>query len=210
LASRPLLSWIRSCPSSPFDDSETFSKNPIHDRVMGKGGGKRLLIPRRRYGGGPGLDPLALFPDWQEWARQEVLKVAGIKAIGRKHLERHPLVEAIFQEAMRLYAPPDAEAVRATKQGHDIRPNATIAIRVYVVRCHERLWSEPPLKRNLGVIAAPICPLAEGGVLRWKTMLATLLASARLELPEAEVPELLARITLRPRAGLKLKTTMLS
>jgi hypothetical protein len=43
-----------------------------------------------------------------------------------------------------------------------------------------------------------------------KAMLAMLLASARFELPEAELPEPLARITLRPRAGLKLKVTMLS
>jgi hypothetical protein len=42
-----------------------------------------------------------------------------------------------------------------------------------------------------------------------KTMLATLPASSRFELPEAELPEPLVRITLRPRSGLKLKVTML-
>jgi hypothetical protein len=41
-------------------------------------------------------------------------------------------------------------------------------------------------------------------------ILATLLAGARFELPEAELPEPLARSTLRPRAGLKLKVMMLS
>lgn len=42
-----------------------------------------------------------------------------------------------------------------------------------------------------------------------KTMLATLLARAKFELPDREVPLPLARITLRPKQGLKLKVTML-
>ena len=42
-----------------------------------------------------------------------------------------------------------------------------------------------------------------------KVMLATFLAKARFELPEGEVPVPLARITLRPKHGLKLKVTML-
>jgi cytochrome P450 len=46
-------------------------------------------------------------------------------------------------------------------------------------------------------------------MLEAKSLLATLLASSRFELPEWEVPEPLARITLRPKRGLKLKVTML-
>jgi len=42
-----------------------------------------------------------------------------------------------------------------------------------------------------------------------KVMLATFLARARFDLPEGEVPVPLARITLRPKQGLKLKVTML-
>jgi cytochrome P450 len=42
-----------------------------------------------------------------------------------------------------------------------------------------------------------------------KTILATILANARLELPEGEAPLPFARITLRPKGGLKLKVTML-
>ena len=42
-----------------------------------------------------------------------------------------------------------------------------------------------------------------------KAMLATFLAKARLELPEGEVPVPIARITLRPKQGLRLKVTML-
>ena len=47
-------------------------------------------------------------------------------------------------------------------------------------------------------------------MLEGKAMLAMLLASSRFALPEAELREPFARIILRPRAGLKLKVTMLS
>jgi cytochrome P450 len=46
-------------------------------------------------------------------------------------------------------------------------------------------------------------------MLEGKAMLATLLAAARFELPQGEVPVPLARITLRPEQGLKLKVTLL-
>jgi cytochrome P450 len=43
-----------------------------------------------------------------------------------------------------------------------------------------------------------------------KTMLATLLANARFELPEGEAPTAFARITLKPKEGLRLKVTALA
>jgi cytochrome P450 len=42
-----------------------------------------------------------------------------------------------------------------------------------------------------------------------KTILATILANARLELSDGEEPLPFARITLRPKDGLRLKVTML-
>jgi cytochrome P450 len=47
-------------------------------------------------------------------------------------------------------------------------------------------------------------------MLEGKAVLATLLARACFELPQGEVPVPLARVTLRPRRGLKLKVTMLT
>jgi hypothetical protein len=40
-------------------------------------------------------------------------------------------------------------------------------------------------------------------------MLATLLNSARFGLPENDIPTPLARITLRPKSGLRLRVTIL-
>jgi cytochrome P450 len=173
---------------------------------------------------------LALFPEWQERAREEALKVCRSQAIEREHLQQLPLLEAIFQEAMRLYPPAPSlmrRAVRATTLGgHTIKPDATIVIPVYVVHRHERLWSEPlrfdpsrfSAEAKAGRHRCAYMPFGAGprtcigstfAMLEGKTMLATLLQGARFELPEAEQPEPLARITLRPRAGLKLKVTTL-
>jgi cytochrome P450 len=46
-------------------------------------------------------------------------------------------------------------------------------------------------------------------VLEAKVMLATLLNSARFDLPENDIPTPLARITRRPKSGLRLRVTML-
>src|SRR6185312_13455278 len=63
---------------------------------------------------------------------------------------------------------------------------------------------------------APICPSAPGqGAVSAELSPCSrprpcyFLAKARFELPEGEVPVPLARITLRPKQGLKLKVTML-
>ena len=47
-------------------------------------------------------------------------------------------------------------------------------------------------------------------MLEGKTILATLLARARFALPDGEQPTPFARITLRPKEGLKLDVTMLA
>ena len=49
---------------------------------------------------------LALFPEWQERVREEVRGVAGKGGrIGREDIGKLPLLDAVFQEAMRLYSP---------------------------------------------------------------------------------------------------------
>jgi cytochrome P450 len=173
---------------------------------------------------------LALFPEWQEQARAEVRAVAGDGNIGREHLPQLHLIESIFQEAMRLY-PPAPSLVRVAKTakslgGHALKAGATIIIPIYVLHRHERLWPEPlrfdPSRFAPEAKAArhrcAYMPFGVGprtcigstfAMLEGKAMLATLLAAARFELPQGEVPVPLARITLRPEQGLKLKVTLL-
>ena len=163
---------------------------------------------------------LALFPDWQDRARKEIRRVIGNGPINREKLQQLSLVEAIFQEAMRLYPPAPSlmrRAARAVKLGgHDIKRGATVIIPIYVVHRHERLWHEPlrfdPARFSAEAKSArhrcAYMPFGTGprsciggafSMLEAKTMLATLLAGAKFELPEWEVPEPLART--RPMAS---------
>jgi cytochrome P450 len=48
---------------------------------------------------------LALLPEWQERVREEVTDVAGGGGVAREDIGRLPLLDAVFQEAMRLYPP---------------------------------------------------------------------------------------------------------
>jgi cytochrome P450 len=173
---------------------------------------------------------LALLPDWQDAARQEVLGVAGDGVIGREEMAKLPLLDAVFQEAMRLYPPAPVLMRRTlapvTLGGVTLRPGSTITIPIYVVHRHRRLWTEPlrfdpsrfadqakAARHRCAYMpfgAGPrTCIGASFAMTEGKTILATLLAQARFALPDGEQPTPFARVTLRPKEGLKLNVTML-
>jgi cytochrome P450 len=173
---------------------------------------------------------MALFPEWQEAVREEVLSVAGRRAIGREEIGKLTLLDAVFQEAMRLYPPAPVlmrRTIRPVRLGRvEFNAGATIAIPIYVVHRHRRLWPEPlrfdPSRFSLEAKAkrhrCAYMPFGAGprtcvggsfAMLEGKTILATLLTRAHFALPEGERPTPFARITLRPKEGLKLNVTLL-
>jgi cytochrome P450 len=174
---------------------------------------------------------LALFPEWQEEVRQEVLGIAGNSPIGREDIAKLPLLDAVFQEAMRLF-PPAPVLMRRTLApvmlgGIALGAGATITIPIYVVHRHRSLWREPlsfdPSRFSpeakatrhrcayMPFGAGPRTCIGGGfAMLEGKTILATLLAQARFALPKGEQPTPFARITLRPKEGLRLNVTMLA
>jgi cytochrome P450 len=173
---------------------------------------------------------LALFPEWQEKIREEVRRVAGTGPLDRDQVQQLAVLESVFLEAMRLYPPAPSLmriATRPVKLGNvELGPGATINIPIYVVHRHRRLWQDPlrfdPSRFDPELKAerhrCAYMPFSTGprsciggafSMIESKTMLATLLARARFEIPDEEVPLPLARITLRPKQGLKLKVTML-
>jgi cytochrome P450 len=173
---------------------------------------------------------LALFPEWQEAVRQEVRSVAGDGAIGREELAKLPLLDAVFQEAMRLYPPAPVLMRRTvapvTLGGMTLGAGATITIPVYIVHRHKRLWRDP-LKFDPSRFVAEAkatrhrcayMPFGAGprtciggtfAMVEGKTMLASLLGRASFALPDGEQPTPFARITLRPKEGLRLNVTVL-
>jgi cytochrome P450 len=172
---------------------------------------------------------LALFPEWQERASEEVSRVTGGDAVNAEHVKQLPLLETVFQEAMRLY-PPAPTLMRRTRQrvklgGYELGEGATIVIPIYVVHRHRSLWQDPlrfdpsrfrpeaSAKRHRSAYmpfggGPRTCIGAAFSMMEGKAMLATLIAQARFELPPGEVPVPLARVTLRPKPGLKLNVTM--
>ena len=173
---------------------------------------------------------LALFPEWQDRLREEVAGVAGDGRIGREDIGKLSLLDAVFQEAMRLYPPAPVLMRRTVKPvtlgGVSLDVGATVSVPVYVVHRHRRLWQDPlsfdpsrftqeaKAERHrcayMPFGAGPrTCIGATFAMIEGKTILATLLARARFELPEGEQPTPFARITLRPKDGLRLKVTML-
>jgi cytochrome P450 len=174
---------------------------------------------------------LALFPDWQEAVRQEVLGIAGNSPIGREDIAKLPLLDAVFQEAMRLFPPAPVLMRRTlapvTLGGIALGAGATIIIPIYVVHRYRRLWREPlsfdPSRFSAEAKATrhrcAYMPFGAGprtciggsfAMLEGKTILATLLARVRFALPDGEQPTPFACITLRPKEGLRLNVTMLA
>ena len=173
---------------------------------------------------------LALFPEWQEKIRAEVSRIAGK---GPLHARSGPRACRVGggvsggHAALSAGAKPHANSNEAGEAGGcRARPGATINIPIYVVHRHRRLWQDPlrfdPSRFGAEARAArhrcAYMPFSTGprsciggafSMIEVKTMLATLLARAKFELPDREVPLPLARITLRPKQGLKLKVTML-
>jgi cytochrome P450 len=173
---------------------------------------------------------LALLPEWQEKVREEVTRVAGQGTLDRDQVHQLPVLESVFLEAMRLYPPAPSLmriVTRPVKLGDvELAPGATINIPIYVVHRHRRLWQDPlrfdpsrfDPERKAARHRCAYMPFSTGprnciggtfSMLEVKTMLATLLAQARFDLPDRELPLPLARITLRPEQGLRLKVTML-
>jgi cytochrome P450 len=173
---------------------------------------------------------LALFPEWQERVRAEIRGVAGEGKIGREEIAKLPLLDAVFQEAMRLYPPAPTlmrrTHVRVRLGDIALGAGATIIIPVYVVHRHRLLWRDPlsfdPSRFTPEAKAdrhrCAYMPFGAGprtciggsfAMLEGKTILATLLNRASFALPEGEEPTPFARITLRPKEGLRLKVTFL-
>jgi cytochrome P450 len=174
---------------------------------------------------------LALFPEWQERLRAEVRGVMGKDGrIEREDLGKLPLLDAVFQEAMRLYSPVPILMRLTTRPvtlgGVSLKKGALIIVPIYVVHRHHRLWHDPlkfdpsrfSPEARAGRHRCAYMPFGVGprtcvgatfAMVEGRTILAAILANARFELPEGVEPLPFARITLRPKGGLKLKVTML-
>jgi cytochrome P450 len=113
---------------------------------------------------------LALFPEWQERVREEVLRVVGKGArVSREDIGKLSLLDAVFQEAMRLYSPVPILMRLTTRPvtigGVSLKQSAMIIVPILsfiVTASSGRIRSSsiprasPPEQRPAGAVA-PIC-----------------------------------------------------
>lgn len=137
-----------------------------------------------------------------------------------------PYTRMVLEEAMRLYPP--APIISRDSKGPDvvggiaIRPRTSVMISPWVLHRHRKLWEEPdyfdperfaPGRREkihrfayIPFGAGPRMCIGMGFALQEATIiLAAILRRFRLELVAGHPIEPLARITLRPRYGVKMR-----
>jgi cytochrome P450 len=168
---------------------------------------------------------LSQFDEADAAVAKEVQGVAA-EALARGTLGELAFTRAVLEEAMRLYPPApfiSREAVGAdTVGGRVIAPRTSVLISTWILHRHRLLWERPddfdptrflPGRREniarfayLPFGAGPrICIGMSFAMQEAMVLLASIVRRYRLELAPGENVEPLARITLRPKGGLKMR-----
>ena len=147
-------------------------------------------------------------------------------ALAAGALPELPFTSAVLEEAMRLYPPApfiSREAVAADVVGHvAISPRTSVLISTWILYCHRLLWERTdefdparflapqrdsiPRFAYLPFGAGPrICIGMRFAMQEAMIVLTAVARRFRLELVEEHAVEPLARITLRPKGGLKMR-----
>jgi len=147
-------------------------------------------------------------------------------ALAAGALPELPFTSAVLEEAMRLYPPApfiSREAVAADVVGHvAIRPRTSVLISTWILHRHRLLWERAdefdparflapqrdsiPRFAYLPFGAGPrICIGMRFAMQEAMIVLTAVARRFRLELVEEHAVEPLARITLRPKGGLKMR-----
>jgi cytochrome P450 len=171
---------------------------------------------------------LARSPEWSDAVAAEVARVAGREPVTAAHAESLVATQQVLKEAMRLYPPVPIMSrqalVDAEVEGHAVRAGTSMLIPIYAVHRHEGRWAdahlfrperfspenEPAIPRYQYIPfgAGPrVCIGRSFAMLEATVMLATFLRAASFETDGAE-PVPVARVTLLPRDGLRLKVRL--
>jgi cytochrome P450 len=169
---------------------------------------------------------LARSPEWTAALKDEIRRVTGGGAVTAEQIDKLVLTQQVIKESMRLYPPVPVmsrQAVTDTALGpYAVQAGASIVIPIYALHRHKRRWADPdvfdPMRftpdkekhlsryQYMPFGAGPrICIGMAFAMIEATAILATILQSARFELAEAAEPMPLARVTLVPKGGMRLK-----
>jgi len=169
---------------------------------------------------------LSQHPDVEAKLHAELDSVLGGRAPGHADLARLPHARMVIEEAMRLYPPaPSLSARQALAQdeicGHRVKKGQMVIIMPWVLHRHEKLWDNPLVfdperftpqrsaeRQRFAYLpfggGPRICIGAQLAMMEATIILATLAQKFRLRLAPAQNIQLQARITLRPKDGIRM------
>jgi cytochrome P450 len=168
---------------------------------------------------------LAHFPDWQTRLSDEIASVSGGGPIEVDHIDKLVLHDRVLNEAMRLYPPAPAlgrVAIQDLKlDALDVRRGDVLLLSIMPMHRHETLWEAPdmfdpdrfsPEQRKshhrfqfLPFSGGPhVCIGMRFAMMEAKVILAECLRKVSVAPIEGHQPEIVSRITLRPRGGMPL------
>lgn len=170
---------------------------------------------------------LSQHPDVEAKLHAELESVLGGRAPAHADLAKLPYARMVIEEAMRLYPPaPGLSARQAIADdeicGRKVKKGRMVLIFPWVLHRHEALWDDPlrfdperfgpersagrPRFAYLPFGGGPrICIGAQLAMMEATIILATLAQKFRLRLVPAQDIELQARITLRPKDGIRMR-----
>ncbi|SEI92911.1 Cytochrome P450 [Sphingomonas sp. OV641] len=168
---------------------------------------------------------LAGDPETQRIGREEVLSVAENRPIAAESLRRMPVIRNVFRETLRLYPPvafmPREVSCPSQMRDKQLETGAMIVVSPWLIQRNPEHWpcphafhparfDDPSAKAKsreawLPFGAGPrICVGAGFATQEAIVVLATLLRAFTIDPAPGAVPEPVARLTLRPKRGIKL------
>jgi cytochrome P450 len=172
---------------------------------------------------------LARSPEWTEKLMGEIRDVTAGAPVEAPHVERLALVQQVLKESMRLYPPVpimSRQAVAATTlEKLEVEPGMSILMPIYAIHRHARRWTEPDAfdptrfapENESRIARYQYMPFGAGprvcigmsfAMMEAAAILATLLQHARFDAVPGADPVPVARVTLIPRGGMRLRVTL--
>lgn len=169
---------------------------------------------------------LALYPDIQERAYQEVLRITGDGEFDAMQIKQMELINNVFKEALRLYPPVGFFArenrSETTMRDKTIDKGASIVVAPWLIHRHTEFWDNPngfdpdrfkdpkAIQKDTYLpfgMGARICIGSSFAIQEAVLILSTILRDFKIELQEDFVPDVVGRLTVRSANGMQVVLT---
>jgi cytochrome P450 len=169
---------------------------------------------------------LARSAHWSALLEEEVARVTGGGPVEAGHVERLVRVQQVVKESMRLYPPVpmmSRQSVAEVRLGdRSIKAGTSVLMPIYAIHRHRRRWEDAdafdpdrfapereeamPRYQFMPFGAGPrVCIGRSFAMVEAAAILATLVRRVRFEPADATDPVPVARVTLMPKGGMRLR-----